>query len=184
MKGKSMTVIAAAFCAGLFVTVGPGVAPDVAAGPVEDSGLVVPNIITIDKFAAMWTPAAAAVGRAVERRRYDGNRGRRIARTLGWPYCDPACQRDGREADGADVVQVIAADRPAVKYPPTATISVNRTHKGDRLPQESLAKPNPSFSPSTKAAPDLPKRVPLGCDPAFSPIADPAHAHIHKRCMA
>jgi hypothetical protein len=28
------------------------------------------------------------------------------------------------------------------------------------------------------------KRVPVGCDPAFSPFADPALAHIYKRCMA
>jgi len=29
----------------------------------------------------------------------------------------------------------------------------------------------------------LPERTPVGCDRAFSPIADPAQAKIYKRCM-
>jgi len=35
MKGKVFTIIAAAFCAGLFANVVPGSARDVAAGPAE-----------------------------------------------------------------------------------------------------------------------------------------------------
>ena len=58
----------------------------------------------------------------------------------------------------------------------TITVSVNRTHKGDRLPQASTAYKHPN---------DVsPKRVPLGCDPAFSPVAAPQFAHIFGRCMA
>ncbi len=184
MKGKTSAIIAAAFCAGLFVTVVPGIAPELAAGPAEDSSLVVPDIVTIDKFAAMWAPTAATVQRAAKGRRHSGNRDRKIVRAQRWSYCDPACQRGGREADGTHIVQVITADRSAVKSTPTATISVNRANKGDRLPQESLAKPDPNFSPSTDAAPDLPKRVPFRCDPAFSPAAHPGNAHIDARCMA
>lgn len=62
------------------------------------------------------------------------------------------------------------------------TISINRTHKGDRLPQRSLPH-HPTSSTSPEMVPAPPKRVPLGCDPAFSPVADPARAHIFKRCI-
>jgi len=60
-------------------------------------------------------------------------------------------------------------------------VSVNRVNKGDRLspaPAERLS----HSSPSTEAVVP-PKRVPLGCDPAFSPVADPARGNIYKRCM-
>ena len=56
--------------------------------------------------------------------------------------------------------------------------SVDRTHKGDRLSHR-----QPSTSSSTQMAPATPKRAPLGCDPAFSPVVEPALAHIFKRCM-
>jgi hypothetical protein len=64
------------------------------------------------------------------------------------------------------------------------TIAVNRANKGDRLPQASLPHDHLNNSTSTEMAPTSPKRVPLGCDPAFSPVVDPARAHIFKRCMA
>ena len=60
-------------------------------------------------------------------------------------------------------------------------VSVNRVNKGDQLspaPAERLS----HSSPSTEAV-VAPKRVPLGCDPAFSPVADPARGNIYKRCM-
>lgn len=60
-------------------------------------------------------------------------------------------------------------------------VSVNRVNKGDRLPQAPAERPSDS-SPSTEAVVP-PKRVPLGCDPAFSPVADPAHGNIYKRCL-
>jgi hypothetical protein len=64
----------------------------------------------------------------------------------------------------------------------TATVIVNRTSKGDRLP---LAPPQMQTS-STPAPAKLipPKRVPLGCEPAFSPVAEPAGAHIFLRCLS
>lgn len=62
----------------------------------------------------------------------------------------------------------------------TTTISVNRTQKGDRLPQASIAYPRPNDSEISTS----PKPVPLGCDPAFSPVAAPQFAHIFGRCMA
>jgi hypothetical protein len=61
-------------------------------------------------------------------------------------------------------------------------ILVNRTNKGDRLPQAaSLRQPSSNLSPAKTA---LPKRTPLGCDPAFSPVADPERAHIFQRCLS
>jgi hypothetical protein len=63
----------------------------------------------------------------------------------------------------------------------TEAISVDRNHKGDRLPQASSANRRPS---NTELMPASPERPPLGCDPAFSPVADPAHRRIFKRCMA
>jgi hypothetical protein len=61
------------------------------------------------------------------------------------------------------------------------SVSVNRINKGDRLSQTAANHP-PHSPPSTEAV-IQPKRVPLGCDPAFSPVADPAHGNIYKRCM-
>jgi hypothetical protein len=61
------------------------------------------------------------------------------------------------------------------------TILVNRNNKGDRLPQSStLTQPASNLSPTERA---LPIAIPLGCDPAFSPVADPMHAYIFGRCM-
>jgi hypothetical protein len=60
---------------------------------------------------------------------------------------------------------------------PTANeIAVNRVNKGDRL--ASVKTPR-AASPADAA---FPKRLRFGCEPAFSPIADPTHAHIYKRC--
>lgn len=64
-------------------------------------------------------------------------------------------------------------------------VSVDRTHKGDRLP---LAKP--ANGPEELAAPPLSpartlpqSKIPTGCDPAFSPISSPQLGHIYKRCV-
>ncbi len=65
----------------------------------------------------------------------------------------------------------------------TAPVSVNRTNKGDRLPSVATAKLFSRSAPST-AASSTPRRPPLGCDPAFSPIADPARAGVYRRCAA
>ena len=56
-----------------------------------------------------------------------------------------------------------------------ATASVDRMHKGDRLPLPS----NLSIYKTTKG----PAVVPSGCDPAFSPFADPERSRIFGRCI-
>ena len=52
-----------------------------------------------------------------------------------------------------------------------ATPSVDRTHKSDRLP------------PASNFTTTVPKIVPAGCDPAFSPVADPERSRIFGRCI-
>jgi len=58
------------------------------------------------------------------------------------------------------------------------TIVVDRSNKGDRL----FVGQRPSGSSQNQAP--AAKAVPLGCDPVFSPVAEPAVAYIFKRCMA
>jgi hypothetical protein len=73
-------------------------------------------------------------------------------------------------------------DRSGASGAPPATVTVDRTNKGDRLPEAS-----PPKQPSSSLVPTKPvsaKRVPIGCEPAFSPVADPAGAHIFLRCLS
>jgi hypothetical protein len=77
---------------------------------------------------------------------------------------------------------VSATTAPAiVKIGETGATSVDRTGKGNRLPSASLDRQRPNNS---GAIPASTMRVPLGCDAAFSPIADPAHSGVFKRCVA
>jgi len=62
------------------------------------------------------------------------------------------------------------------------TISVNRALKGDRLPQAPVAQQSEHISTSTEGAPSR-KHMLRGCEPAFSPVADPARAHHLGRCI-
>jgi hypothetical protein len=59
----------------------------------------------------------------------------------------------------------------------TDIISVDRTHKGDRL--SLLPKPKVQSSAVTTLT-----RPPVGCESAFSRTADPARAHIFGRCIS
>jgi hypothetical protein len=61
------------------------------------------------------------------------------------------------------------------------SVSVNRLNKGDRLSPSSVDQLSHNSTSMESVVPL--KRVPLGCDPAFSPFANPALAHIYKRCM-
>jgi hypothetical protein len=90
----------------------------------------------------------------------------------------------------AAVVAAVVTNAPAAGGTSGATISaptsdrlvsVNRANKGDRLSQAPAERLSRS-SPSTEAVAS-PKRVPLGCDPAFSPVADPSRGTIYKRCV-
>jgi hypothetical protein len=56
------------------------------------------------------------------------------------------------------------------------TISVDRTHKGDR----SALSPKHLSSPVVTTLP----RPPVGCESAFSRTVDPERAHIFGRCIS
>ena len=63
-------------------------------------------------------------------------------------------------------------------------VSVNRIHKQDRLPPAAaLTYQQPNAALSTRISSVSPKRPPVGCDPAFSPVAEPARANIFRRCL-
>jgi hypothetical protein len=58
-------------------------------------------------------------------------------------------------------------------------LSVDHTHKGDRLP---LAPKDISTVSSSVVTTFL--RPPIGCEPAFSRVADPKRSHIFGRCIS
>jgi hypothetical protein len=63
----------------------------------------------------------------------------------------------------------------------TASVSVDRANKGDRLPPRSKTHVNSSLTTTPQVRP---QRPPLGCDPAISSLTDPPRANIYKRCTA
>jgi hypothetical protein len=78
---------------------------------------------------------------------------------------------------------VAAIDAPRAGNDQTVVVSVNRTNKGDKL--MSVAKPAAQLNNVSSAAKltTTPKGPPLGCDPLFSPIADPVKARLYyRRC--
>lgn len=63
---------------------------------------------------------------------------------------------------------------------PSAAPSVNRSLKGSRLP----LRPPVQTLLQTETSPTAvsPEVMPAGCEPAFSPIAEPDRAGIFRRC--
>ena len=61
-------------------------------------------------------------------------------------------------------------------------LSVERANKGDRLLYASRSKTPVNNSLLTMTPQVRPPRVPFGCDPTFSALADPTRALIYKRC--
>ena len=74
---------------------------------------------------------------------------------------------------------VCAATAPNTSGPP---IKVNRVDKGDRLPLNPARPVKPASTNSNETSP-LPSYVPVGCEPAFSPVADPTRARVIGRCL-
>jgi hypothetical protein len=63
----------------------------------------------------------------------------------------------------------------------TPAVSVNHFRKGDRLPVYQSGEVRPD-----RQAPDglqIQGTVPVGCDPAFSPVTSPALSKLYGRCM-
>lgn len=66
----------------------------------------------------------------------------------------------------------------------TASAFVDRTNKGDRLPDASRLRTHVNKLFPTTTPRVAPRRPPLGCDAAFSSAAEPTQSHIYKRCVA
>jgi hypothetical protein len=65
----------------------------------------------------------------------------------------------------------------------TATYTVNREFKGDRLPLPSDI--NSAVSRNefrSQRRPQASGEIPVGCDPAFSPVSSPSMAYYYGRC--
>jgi hypothetical protein len=60
--------------------------------------------------------------------------------------------------------------------------AVNRINKGDALTPALIHQVQQRLAPPAAAMRTSQQRPPLGCDGAFSPVADPARAGIYKRC--
>jgi hypothetical protein len=93
-----------------------------------------------------------------------------------------------REIAAASLLSCFIAGGICVAGPSTANnaavlaISVNRTVKGDRATPALLAPQSDHNSTSTGNAPSR-KETLLGCEPAFSPVTDPARAHNLRHCV-
>jgi hypothetical protein len=68
----------------------------------------------------------------------------------------------------------VAASRPS--------INVNRIDKSDRLPVNPARPVKPASTKSNETSP-LPVSVPVGCEPSFSSVAEPARPRVTGRCL-
>lgn len=76
---------------------------------------------------------------------------------------------------------VCAATAPNAAGSATS-VNVNRVDKSDRLPLTPAIPVKPASTNSNRTQP-LPVYVPVGCEPAFSPVAEPARARVAGRCL-
>jgi acyl-CoA synthetase (AMP-forming)/AMP-acid ligase II len=78
---------------------------------------------------------------------------------------------------------VAAMASPGAGSDRTVSVSVNRMNKGDRLPSAAKATVHLNHSSPATRLSASPKGPPLGCDPLFSSITDPAKARLYyRRC--
>ena len=63
------------------------------------------------------------------------------------------------------------------------SIQVNRVHKGDRQATPPIRRVQPMMLPWRERPKPSFEHPPLGCDPTFSPIVEPAKAAIYQRCL-
>ena len=79
----------------------------------------------------------------------------------------------------ASVVCAATAPNAAGSGP---SINVNRAGKGDRLPVNPTLPVKPAGINSNETLPS-PAYVPPGCEPMFSPVAEPVRARVAGRCL-
>jgi hypothetical protein len=76
------------------------------------------------------------------------------------------------------------SDEPSAGAGFTPAFSVNHEYKGDRLPLPSEI--NSAVSRNgvlSQRRSQMPAEIPVGCDPAFSPVSAPQMAYFFGRCM-
>ena len=76
---------------------------------------------------------------------------------------------------------ITALTSPVTASNAVPAISVNRILKGDRLPVAPVTKTKQHDS--TPAEKPVRKPAMVGCEPAFSPFAEPTRAHIISHCL-
>jgi len=74
------------------------------------------------------------------------------------------------------------ASAAAARTVQTEFTAVNRINKGDQLTPALIHQVQQRLVPPAGAMKTSLQRPPLGCDGAFSPVADPARAGVYKRC--
>lgn len=92
---------------------------------------------------------------------------------------------------GACIIGAINLPSAAAHTAPADITAVNRVNKGDQIATTAVRQVQEKqvqqkqlqqqLSPSGGVKTSL-QRPPLGCDGAFSPVAEPARAGIYKRC--
>jgi hypothetical protein len=88
---------------------------------------------------------------------------------------------------GACIVGATTAPGASARGAPAEITDVNRINKGDQLTAPAISQAQqrqtqPLLSSPADSMKTSLQRPPLGCDPAFSPVADPAQAGVYKRC--
>jgi hypothetical protein len=82
---------------------------------------------------------------------------------------------------------LVAGTAVAITAPSAANgagaVTVERSSKSDRLPQAPVVQPTDKNSDTATKTETPRKATPFGCDPAFSPVAEPSRAYYYNRCM-
>jgi len=63
-------------------------------------------------------------------------------------------------------------------------VTVNRTLKGDRMPQLFAVHPNAGSQALVSRRPELAAKLPDGCEPLVSPLANLQAARVARRCVS
>jgi len=83
---------------------------------------------------------------------------------------------------GACILGATNGANAAARSAQTEFAAVNRVNKGDQLTPALIHQVQQRLTPPAGAMKTSLQRPPLGCDGAFSPVADPTRAGIYKRC--
>jgi endonuclease YncB( thermonuclease family) len=76
----------------------------------------------------------------------------------------------------------VASAPAAARSTQTEITTVDRVNKGDQLTVSPVGQAQQKLAPPANSMKTSLQRPPLGCDPAFSPVADPTRAGVYKRC--